>query len=126
RPADVAPAPGPLPPALPRAREIRKDAALEARDYREEAEPDPGRLEEVESRLAAYERLARKHRVGPAPLPATLETLREEAASLEEGEGRLQAARAEASRRAQAWLEAARALAERRRAPSPRPSHAPP
>jgi DNA repair protein RecN (Recombination protein N) len=118
--AELDPASEPLAARFSQAREILQDAALEVRDFREEAEPDPGRLEEVEARLASYERLARKHRVEPGALGAALEALREEAGSLEDGEGRLRAAREEASRRAQAWLAAARALSARRHAASRR------
>jgi len=105
---------------LSQAREILQDAALEVRDYREEAEPDPGRLEEAEARLAAYERLARKHRVEPGSLRAALDALREEAGALEDGEGSLRAARQEAERRAQTWLTASRTLGAKRRAASRR------
>ena len=59
-------------------------AALAA--YLDGLDADPARQETVERRVAAIEDLARKHRVGAGELPARLEALRAELASLERSE----------------------------------------
>lgn len=97
-----------------------EDAMLEVRDYREHAEPDPRRLEEVEERLATYDRLARKHGVQAAGLEATLEGLRAETVTLQTLEEGLEEARRENERRFADYCDAARALSSKRQEASGR------
>jgi DNA repair protein RecN (Recombination protein N) len=92
-----------------------QDLALALRDYREDLTIQPGRLDEIESRLALIERLKRKY---GASVPEVLEfgeRCRAELADLaapEERERALEAARAAA---ADAFEAAARELSKRRR-----------
>ena len=101
-----------------------REAVAALRRYGESLEADPARQEWVESRLAALEDAARKHRVDPAGLSAVRERLADElqelrggARSLAELERRLAAAVAErdraAARLGAARRQAARVLEER-------------
>jgi DNA repair protein RecN (Recombination protein N) len=92
-----------------------REAASGLRRYRDSLEADPARQEWVESRLAALEGAARKHRVETAELPALksrladeLATLRESAVSLADLERKVAAAAAN-------YESAARRLSSRRR-----------
>jgi DNA repair protein RecN (Recombination protein N) len=92
-----------------------REAAAGLRRYLESLEADPARQEWVESRLAALEDAARKHRVETARLPelrhrlaAELASLRESAVGLAELERKLAAA-------ADKYGNAARRLSSRRR-----------
>src|SRR5512135_1435234 len=94
-----------------------REAVAGLRRYADGLEADPARQEWVESRLAALEAAARKHRCEVEQLPALREQLRDELASLRssavdlaELERRLAAARDERDR------SAAKLGAERRRA----------
>jgi DNA repair protein RecN (Recombination protein N) len=60
-----------------------EEAASGLRQYLDGLELDPALLEQVEVRLTQVHDLARKYRVPPAELPATLERLRGELAGLE-------------------------------------------
>jgi len=85
------------------------------RDYRERAPASPGRLDEVENRLALIERLHRKYGPSVAEILAFAERCRrdlEPLASPEEAERRLEAERAAAARD---YLAAASALSKKRR-----------
>ena len=59
-----------------------REAVDELRRYASALEADPARLQQVEDRLGRAHDLARKHRVSPASLPATLASLRHELAEL--------------------------------------------
>lgn len=62
---------------------ISADEALhELRRYRDRVDLDPGRLTEVEQRIAAVTDMARKHRVAPEELPDLLARDRERLAAL--------------------------------------------
>ena len=63
-----------------------KEAGGELAVYLDGLDVDPQRQDWVERRVAAIEQLARKHRVEPAALPAQLEILTAELASLENSE----------------------------------------
>jgi len=69
---------GPALSALRTAETAAAEAASGLRRYLDRAELDPERLAEVESQLAALQRLARKHRRAPTALPGLLEALRAE------------------------------------------------
>ncbi len=66
------------------------EAADALRRYAGSLDADPGRHDEVESRIAAIRDVARKHRVTPDELPVQLEQLKAELASLEDAEVRLE------------------------------------
>jgi len=88
-----------------RLRELRieaEDVAAELRRYREGLEGEPGRLETVEARLEAYDRLLRKHGGSVASVLEHLERCvaeRDRLAGAEEAAEELQAALEEAAER---------------------------
>jgi DNA repair protein RecN (Recombination protein N) len=91
------------------------DLALFVRDYREGLHVAPGRLDEIESRLALLERLKRKYGATLEDVVAFGERCRAELAELgspEEHERRLEAERTDAAGR---YLTAAGALSRKRR-----------
>ena len=93
-----------------------EDLARWLRDYRERLEVRPGRLDEIESRLALVERLKKKYGASVEDVIAFGARCREElggASSPEEQERRLEERRERASA---AYLERAKALSKRRRA----------
>jgi DNA repair protein RecN (Recombination protein N) len=92
-----------------------REALSSLRRYTDSLEADPARQEWVESRLAALETVARKHRLDSRELPALRDTLATELAELEAGavsEAELQQRLAAARDR---YLEAARTLSAARR-----------
>ncbi|WP_405233438.1 DNA repair protein RecN [Lentisalinibacter salinarum] len=66
------------------------EAAEEIRRYTGSLESDPGRHDEVETRLGAIRDVARKHRVEAGELPSQLERLQAELTELEEADVRLE------------------------------------
>ena len=93
-----------------------EDLALRLRDYHEQLEVSPGRLDEIEARLALLERLKKKYGATVEEVLAFGERCRRELDALlspEEQERTLEARR---ERLAAAYLERARALSKRRRA----------
>jgi DNA repair protein RecN (Recombination protein N) len=111
-----------LDPALEPAAAQVEEATIAAREalnslrrYTDALEADPARQEWVESRLAAFETVARKHRLDSRDLPALRDSLETELAELEAGavsEAELQQRLAAARDR---YLEAARTLSTARR-----------
>ncbi len=93
-----------------------EDMALRLRDYREALEVSPGRLDEIESRLAQIERLKKKYGASVADVIAFGERCRRELESLgtPEEQERLLGERREQA--ASAYLERARVRSKRRRA----------
>jgi DNA repair protein RecN (Recombination protein N) len=92
-----------------------EDLALRLRDYNDRLEVSPGRLDEIESRLALLERLKRKYGATVEEVIAFGERCRQELdemATPEEQEKLLETRRVEA---AEAYLEKARAVSRRRR-----------
>jgi DNA repair protein RecN (Recombination protein N) len=92
-----------------------REALTSLRRYTDGLEADPARQEWVESRLAALETVARKHRLDSRDLPAQRDALETELAELEAGavsEAELQQRLAAARDR---YLEAARSLSAARR-----------
>jgi DNA repair protein RecN (Recombination protein N) len=93
-----------------------EDLALRLRDYHEQLEVSPGRLDEIEARLALLERLKKKYGATVEEVLAFGERCRRELDALlspEEQERTLEARR---ERLAATYLERARALSKRRRA----------
>jgi DNA repair protein RecN (Recombination protein N) len=96
-----------------------EDLALRLRDYREHLEVSPGRLDEIESRLALIERLKNKYGATVEEVIAFGAQCRRDLDSLlnpEEQERGLDERRRQL---ADAYLERARALTRRRRAAAP-------
>jgi DNA repair protein RecN (Recombination protein N) len=93
-----------------------EDLALRLRDYHEQLEVSPGRLDEIESRLATIERLKKKYGATVEEVLAFGARCRRELDALlspEEQERTLEARRERATA---SYLERARALSKRRRA----------
>jgi len=93
-----------------------EELALRLRDYQEQLEVTPGRLDEIESRLATIERLKKKYGATVEEVLAFGARCRRELDALlspEEQERTLEARR---ERAAASYLERARALSKRRRA----------
>ncbi len=92
------------------------EAARELAHYAETLDHDTNRQAEVERRLAAFEELARKHRVATAELPARLAQLRSELAGLEHADTQLATLRKEQAEALTAWRTRAAQLSSRRTA----------
>jgi DNA repair protein RecN (Recombination protein N) len=114
------PAPGaeaePALEALDRALDAMAEAETALERLAHDAAPDPRRLEQVEERLFALRAAARKYLVPVVELPGLLEGFRVRLAALDAGTGRAQAAERTARETRAAYLEAAGALSEARRA----------
>ncbi len=96
--------------------EVRiREAARELERYGESLELDTTRQNELESRLAAIEELARKHRVGAPQLIARTEQLATELASLERAEVDLAVLRQELSAALERYRRQAHSLSDARR-----------
>jgi DNA repair protein RecN (Recombination protein N) len=93
-----------------------REAARELSHYAETLDHDTDRQGEVERRLAAFEELARKHRVAAAELPARLALLKEELAGLEHADTQLATLRREQAEALAAWRTRAAQLSSRRTA----------
>ncbi|MFP4683500.1 MAG: DNA repair protein RecN [Ectothiorhodospira sp.] len=87
-----------------------REACDALRHYADGLEADPARLEFVESRMAEFQNLARKHQVEPEALPGVQETLAAELEALEEGSGDLASLERDTAAAQEACREAARAL----------------
>ncbi len=92
------------------------EAARELAHYAETLDHDTNRQAEVERRLAAFEELARKHRVAVAELPARLVQLKSELAGLEHADTQLATLRKEQAEALAAWRARAAQLSSRRTA----------
>jgi DNA repair protein RecN (Recombination protein N) len=92
-----------------------EDLALFLRDYREALTVTPGRLDEIESRLALIERLKRKYGATLEEVLAFAESCRSELAALASPEERERVLEAERGELAKRYLETARDLSRRRR-----------
>jgi DNA repair protein RecN (Recombination protein N) len=93
-----------------------QEASYALRDYLSSLEANPGRLEEVETRLAAIDRLKRKYGATIAEILGFLEDTRRQIASLENASERMEALRREQKRLAAEFETAAADLTGRRRA----------
>jgi len=92
------------------------EAGDNLRRFAEDYDADPARLAEVEERLSAIYQLARKHRIAPEELPALHQTLSQELAALDGGEGSLEQLEAELHQLRQAYMVLAEELSHVRRA----------
>jgi DNA repair protein RecN (Recombination protein N) len=101
--------------ALDPARLAVEEASHALRDYLGKLEADPGRLEEVEARLAALEKLKRKYGSTLEEVLRFLEEARRNLASVESSSTRQDALRKETAGLAGAYREAADRLAALRR-----------
>lgn len=90
------------------------EAGSDLRRYLDRLELDPERLQQVENRLGALHDLARKHHVRPEALPAQLDALRRELATLEADDARRAQLGAAIEQALQRYLSAAARLHERR------------
>ena len=97
-----------------------EDLAGELRRYADSLESEPGRLQEVEERLAAYDRLERKHGGSVAAVVAHAERCRAERAELEQAEVATERAEDELARALRERDELARRLGAARRKAAPR------
>ena len=91
-----------------------REAARELERYAESLDLDPSRQNAVESRLAAIEDLARKHRLAPAELPARAAELAADLERLERAAVDLQAVRAELAEALRQYRRHAAALSDER------------
>ena len=106
-----------------RLRALRIDAddlAAELRAYESGLEAEPGRLEEVESRLDGYDRLERKHGGAVAAVLAHAERCRSELARLENSEAAIADAEAALAAAREDERAQADALSKTRRAAAPK------
>jgi DNA repair protein RecN (Recombination protein N) len=92
------------------------DLALTLRDYHERFDVAPGRLQEVEDRLALLERLKRKHGPTVEDVRARTAALEREHAALTQGPEHRAAAAAALARAQEAFLAVARTLSAARHA----------
>jgi DNA repair protein RecN (Recombination protein N) len=92
-----------------------EDLALFLRDYRDRIDASPERLQQVEDRLAAIERLKRKYGPGLDEVVARADALRRERAWLDEGADAGGQLTVELEAQSQRFLDAARTLSIHRR-----------
>jgi DNA repair protein RecN (Recombination protein N) len=97
-----------------------EDLGAELRRYADGLEAEPGRLQEVEERLEAYDRLERKHGGSVAAVLEHAERCRVERERLEQAEVATERAEAELERAIEQRAALAADLSERRREAAPR------
>lgn len=93
-----------------------EDLAYSLRDFSDDLQVAPGRLDEIESRLAAIERLRRKYGATADEVLAFAEEARRQLATLEAPEARREQLKAAAAEARDRYLDVARDLSARRRA----------
>src|SRR3954465_14439800 len=93
-----------------------QEAAYSLRDYLSGLEANPGRLEEIENRLAALDKLKRKYGSTLAEVLTFLEDVRQQIASVEHTGERMEQLRAARKKLAAEYSQAAAELTERRTA----------
>ena len=91
-----------------------REAASTLLHYRDRLEPDPERLDIVETRLARIRALARRHRVEESELGGVLDTIAAKLAELEAGGQSLEALQARVEQTEAAYFEQAEALSKGR------------
>lgn len=92
-----------------------REAADSLRRLLERLELDPGRLVQLERRLADIHELSRKHRIRPVELIARTQALREELEIMEGAAGKLAELEQQRQTALKAWRQAATALSQARR-----------
>jgi DNA repair protein RecN (Recombination protein N) len=92
-----------------------QEVAYTLRDYLSRLEANPARLEEIESRLAAIDRLKRKYGQSIAEILSFLETVRGQIEAVETAGERMEALRREREQLAAEFEKVAAELTERRR-----------
>jgi len=100
---------------LASARALLEDVAAFLRDYVENLEANPARLEEIEDRLALLDRLKRKYGASVEAMLAYAEETRRTLSNLEHADERREALRKDVSRITAEYRKAAEALSEKRR-----------
>ena len=98
------------------ARVAVEDVGATVRDYSESIQASPDRLEEIEDRLAALDRLKRKYGATLAEVIAYGEQVTQKIADIENRDELVEQLRLELAQMEQAYCNAARALTELRRA----------
>nr|WP_163501631.1 DNA repair protein RecN [Halomonas socia] len=97
-----------------------EEAGRELQRFVDTTELDPARLAEVEERLGAVHRIARKHHVLPDELVALHQRLQHELAELDGGEHDLEALSQEVEQLRDAWRQQAKAISAARQAAATR------
>ena len=92
-----------------------QDASRTLHGYLAQAEPDPQRLSELDSRMSAWLQLARRYRRPPPELPALLQGWREELKALDAAAD-LETLERSAAAAEQAWRHEAKAVSAARKA----------
>ncbi|MEA5445835.1 DNA repair protein RecN [Gammaproteobacteria bacterium AB-CW1] len=90
------------------------EASEELQRYLSDLDLDPARLNWVADRIGSAHELARKHRVEPEALPATLDGMRERLDAIEHAGERLAEAREALAQCEERWHKAARKLSQAR------------
>ncbi len=90
------------------------EAGDNLRHFVEDYEADPARLADVEARLSLIYQLARKHRIAPEALPELHQSLSDELAALEGGEGSVEQLEAELAQQREHYNECAQQLSAAR------------
>ena len=96
-----------------------EDLAYALRDFGESVDASPGRLEQVEERLALLERLKRKHGPTLEEVIARRDALQEEHTALTDGGASASAVESALAAAAQTFRQKARALSQRRHEAAP-------
>jgi DNA repair protein RecN (Recombination protein N) len=102
--------------ARPAVTSALEDLAYTLRDFRDDLQVAPGRLDAIESRLAAIERLRRKYGATADEVLAFAETARRELEQLDAPEARREQLASEAAAARARFVELGRELSKRRRA----------
>lgn len=92
------------------------EAGDNLRHFVDDYDADPARLSEVEERLSAIYQMARKHRIAPETLPELHQSLTDELASLDDGEGSVEKLEAELESQRAGFNRLAAELSEARQA----------
>ncbi len=118
--AGIDPALAPLAERLAALRYEAEDVAVELRSYLDRLDGEPGRLEVVEERLAAFARLSRKHGGGIAEVIAHADACRARRDALQDADVTFESLSAELAAAREARAEVGAELSAARRAAAPR------
>lgn len=92
-----------------------QEAASELRDFRDEFDADPQRLEQVNARLSVLHAIARKHKVHAKELPQVVASLRQQLGRLQNSDEELEKLRADDQKYRASYKKNASAISELRR-----------